>query len=94
MKQRIAEVEREIAQVAKQVEAAVSKRDSIADDDDPKWARYDADVQRLGREKEQLRDELKREKEHLRDELKRREQAGECIARSRSVRCCAACCVH
>lgn len=70
VKQRIPEVEGQITQVAKQVEAAVSKRDSVADDE-PKWTRFDADVQRLGRKEEQLR----YEKQQLRDELARKELA-------------------
>ena len=77
VKQRIAEMEQEIAQVVKQLDAAASKRDSVADDD-PKWARFDADVQRLGRKEDRLRDEkalLLKKEEQLRDELKRKELA-------------------
>ena len=73
MKQRITDVEDEIARVEKQLIAAIQKRDRFENDDEKKWERYDADVQRLAKEKEQLRTE----KEQLRDELKRKELAHE-----------------
>ncbi len=59
VKQRITQVEGDIDRVEKQLAAAIEKRDRF-EDDEKKWQRYDNDVQRLAKEKEQLRDELKR----------------------------------
>jgi len=77
VKQRITAVEGDIARVEKQLAAAIEKRDRF-EDDEKKWERYDGDVQRLCKEKEQLRDEkalLLKKEEQLRDEFKRKENA-------------------
>ncbi len=71
VKQRITQVEGDIGRVEKQLAAAIEKRDRF-EDDEKKWERYNSDVQRLAKEKEQLRELLK---EQLRDELKRKEMA-------------------
>jgi predicted nucleic acid-binding Zn-ribbon protein len=75
VKQRIEDNEIEIASVATQVTVAVSKRDAC-EVDDPRRLDFVANVQRLSKEKEQLRDEkalLLKKEERLCDELKRKE---------------------
>ncbi len=76
VKQRITQVEGDIDRVEKQLAAAIEKRDRF-DDDETKWQRCDHDVQRLAKEKEQLRSKealLLKEKQQLRDELNRKER--------------------
>ena len=70
VKQRILDVEGDIAKVEKQLAAAIEKRDRF-EDDEKKWERHDGDVQRLRTKEEQLRTK----EEQLRDELKRKELA-------------------
>ncbi len=90
VKQRILLVDGDIARVEKQLTAAVEKRDRF-EGDEKKWERYDGDVQRLSKEKQQLRDEKALLLEQLRDELKRKEQAGQCGYRAARYMRCDAC---
>src|SRR4051812_39561156 len=64
VKQRINDVEGDIARVEKQLTAAIEKRDRF-EGDEKKWERYDDEVQQL-RTKEAL---LLKKEEQLRDEL-------------------------
>jgi hypothetical protein len=70
VKQRITDVEGDIARVEKQLADAIEKRDRF-EDDQQRCDRYDGDVKRLAKKEEQLREE----KAQLRDELKRKELA-------------------
>ncbi len=87
VKRRILDVEGDIARAEKQLTAAVEKRDRF-EGDEKKWERCDSDVQRLSKEKEQLREKealLLKEKEQLRDEAKEiraalRHQSGTCVS--------------
>ena len=72
VKRRIEDSESEIASVAAQVAVAVSKRDACKVDD-PRRLDFAADIQRLSKEKEQLRDEkafLLKKEERLQNEAK------------------------
>ncbi len=84
VKRCILDVDGDIARAEKQLAAAIEKRDRF-EGDEKKWERYDGDVQRLAKEKVQLRDEkalLLKKEEQLRDELKRKELVLERIGES------------
>jgi hypothetical protein len=67
VKQRILDVEGDIARVEKQLTAAIEKRDRF-EGDEKKWERCDDEVK-------QLRELLLKKEDRLRDELKRKEVA-------------------